>query len=219
MMSITGCGRAAISAVLLLFLTACATGVNSVWKKPELPAAPYQQLIVVGVANQAKVKDVYEGNFIQAFKAAGLEARPSSALRLKSKRDKNKGMQKALLRAGADGLLVTHLVAEATKSTTPPPLRTDTVPANYQQLLSYYQQIQRDMIRPGYYTNCQELRLETNLYDAKTGALIWSGRSQPLDPDSEQTISQVMNQMIAQLRADGVLPPAKSVPTTSQSTF
>jgi hypothetical protein len=210
-------GRQTISAVVLLFLlTACTTGVNSVWIKPERTATPYQHLIVIGVANQAKVKTAYEENFIQAFTVAGLEARPSTALILKRKREKN--IQKALLQAGADGLLITHLSAEPVKSTTPPPLRAATVPDSYQQLLPYYQQIQRDITSPGYYSNYQELRLETNLYDAKTGALMWSGRSQPLDPDSEQTISQVMNQIITQLRADGLLPPMKAN-ATPQSNF
>jgi hypothetical protein len=60
---------------------------------------------------------------------------------------------------------------------------------------------------PGYYANYRALRLETNLYDAGRASLVWSGRSDPLDPSSEQTmISEVIDAVIGKLKADGFLP-------------
>jgi hypothetical protein len=60
---------------------------------------------------------------------------------------------------------------------------------------------------PGYYADYQALRLEANLYDTGRATLVWSGRSDTLDPNSEQTmISEVIAAVIEKLRADGFLP-------------
>jgi hypothetical protein len=60
---------------------------------------------------------------------------------------------------------------------------------------------------PGYYTNGKPLRLEVGLYDAGRATLVWSGRSDTLDPSSEQTmISEVITEVIGKLRVDGYLP-------------
>lgn len=194
--------------VMPLLLTACATnGVNSIWLQSENVPAPYQHFIVLGIANHPKIQHAYEDAFVQAFKAQGLKARSSEALVPALNPKRSKSIQTGLLRAGADAVLVTHLVAEPTKSTEPPPLRTNTVPDFYRQLIPYYQKVSFRVMRSGYYSGYQELRLESNCYDAKTGALVWSGRSQPLDPNSEQTIGQVMAQVITQLRNDRLLPP------------
>jgi len=191
-----------------LLLTACTTnGVNSIWLKPDGLPAPYQHLIVLGIANSTKIQRAYEDAFVQAFKAQGLKARSSEALVPALNPKRSKSIQTGLLRAGADAVLVTHLVAEPIKSVEPPPLRTNTIPEVYRQLAPYYQEVYRKVMRTGYYSGYQELRLESNCYDAKTAALIWSGRSQPLDPNSEQTIGQVMTQVVMQLRRDHLLPP------------
>lgn len=197
-----------IIGIMPLLLTACTTsGVNSIWLKPNHSPAPYQHLIVVGIANSAKIQRAYEGAFIQAFKAQGLNVRSSEALVPALNPKRSKAIQTSLIRAGADAILLTHLVAEPMKSVESPPLRTNTVPDVYRQLAPYYQDVYFKVMRTGYYSGYQELRLESNLYDAKTATLIWSGRSQPLDPNSEQTIGQVMTQVVTQLRDDQLLPP------------
>ncbi|MBV5310421.1 hypothetical protein [Chromatium okenii] len=200
------CALRMIIGIAPLLLTACATnGVNSIWLKPEGVPAPYQHLIVLGIANHPKIQRAYEDAFVQAFKAQGLTARSSEALVPALNPKRSKTIQTGLLRAGADAVLVTHLVAEPTKSAEPLPVRVNTVPEVYRQLAPYYQDVYFKVMRTGYYSGYQELRLESNCYDTKTGALLWSGRSQPLDPNSEQTIGQVMAQVVMQLRDDRLL--------------
>jgi hypothetical protein len=46
---------------------------------------------------------------------------------------------------------------------------------------------------PGYSNESKTLRLETNLYDAKNGELIWSGQSNTL---SQESIDKIMNDVI-----------------------
>ena len=46
---------------------------------------------------------------------------------------------------------------------------------------------------PGYSSTSTTVRLETNLYDAKTGKLIWSGKSKTMSKDSTD---HIMNEVI-----------------------
>ena len=48
-------------------------------------------------------------------------------------------------------------------------------------------------IYPGYSNESKTLRLETNLYDAKNGELIWSGQSNTL---SRESIDKIINDVI-----------------------
>ena len=50
---------------------------------------------------------------------------------------------------------------------------------------------------PGYSSTSATVRLETNLYDAKTGNLIWSGQSKTMSKDStDQIINEVIKTVI-----------------------
>jgi hypothetical protein len=199
--------RAVIIGLLALLLAACSTGgVTSIWTDPGGTPSPYRNLVVFGVANHAKVQRAYEDNFIASFKAIGVNAQPGQTLAPALTAKWSKAIQKALARSGADGIIITHLVAESIKDAEPP-TRATSIPDSYKRVAPYYTQVYSDVMRPGYYSDYQRLRLETNLYDAGKATLIWSGRSPPLDPNSEQTtIRQVIADVIAQLRLDGYLP-------------
>ena len=204
--------RPACSAVALglltLLLTACSTGsVNSIWTEPGGAPSHYRELAVIGIANKASVQRAYEDNFIGALKAIGVNASSGQAVAsaAATERKRDKAIRKALERSGADGILVTHLIAEPDRDAEPP-TRATAIPEAYRRLGLYYNQVYRDVMTPGYYADYRKLRLETNLDDAKRETLVWSGRSQPLDPDSERTIGQIIADVVAQLRLDGYLP-------------
>ncbi len=196
--------RAVAIGLLTLMTAACSTGgVNSIWTEPDGTPLVYRNLVVVGIANSATVQRAYEENFILELKQIGVNGRPLAPAEDASW---SEAMRKTLARSGADGIIITHLIAGSAKEVEPP-ARTSVIPASYQRIAPYYSQVYRDVMRPGYYADYQTLRLETNLYDAKKDKLVWSGRSRPLDPNSEQTtISQVITEVISQLRMDGYLP-------------
>ena len=202
--------RPACSAVALglltLLLAACSTGgVNSIWTEPGGAPSPYRKLAVIGIANKTSVQRAYEDNFIGALKAIGVTASSGQAVASAANRTGDQDIRKALEHSGADGILVTHLIAEPARNSEPP-ARATAIPQAYRRLDLYYNQVYREVMTPGYYADYQKLRLESNLYDAKRATLVWSGRSQPLDPNSERTIGQIIAEVVAQLRRDGYLP-------------
>ncbi len=59
---------------------------------------------------------------------------------------------------------------------------------------------------PGYYTVEQVYFFETNLFDAKTGKLIWSAQSKTYDPGSLQSFSKSLAKTVVnKLQNDGLL--------------
>jgi hypothetical protein len=82
------------------------------------------------------------------------------------------------------------------------------LPSLYDRLYPYYGHVLGKVTTADYYADYRALRLETNLYDAGRATLVWSGRSDPLDPQSEETrISEVIGAVIDKLKAEGLLPP------------
>ena len=209
--------RAAVIGVLTLLTAACANQprVTAVWTEPGAQPTPYRTLVVFGVASKTKVRRAYEDNFTTALTAAGVSARPSHTLVSEKSLRRTAQIKRALSGADADGLIVTHLIPETTPSTEPA-ARATSIPDTYRRFDRYYSQVYNDVARPDYYAGYQALRLETNLYDARSEALVWSGRSQPLDPNSEQTISQIIADVIAQLRKDGLLAGAVATKASSE---
>ena len=61
---------------------------------------------------------------------------------------------------------------------------------------------------PGYSSTSTTVRLETNLYDAKTGKLIWSGMSKTLSKDStDQIMNDVIKAVITKLKQNKLIVP------------
>ncbi len=202
---------AAVVAVALL-LPACAPSrVASTWVEPGRSPTPYRDLVVFGVAANETVRRAYEDGFIRALRDQGARARPGSGLLPSGGLGGTDSVVKAVGLSGADAVIVTHLIgerADATKSNAPP--GTYVVPGSYRNLSPYYARVYEDVTDPGYYASFRSLRLQTNLYDARRGALVWSSRSDILDPSSEQTtISEIITAVTAEMARAGFLPPPR----------
>ncbi len=199
--------RAVAVGLTALLMAACARGpLTSTWVAPNTPPTQYRDLIVFGIAANPTVRRAYEDNFVDALKDTGVKAR--AAHTLLSDRDvrRAKAVQAAVERSGADGVIITYLAVDDPNA----PLtnnRTHVVSGLQDQLYPYYGRVLSDVTAPGYYADYQALRLEADLYDAGRATLSWSGRSDRLDPSSEQTmISEVIAAIIIKLKEEGLLP-------------
>lgn len=200
--------RVLLAGLLAVLMTACATTgpVSSVWTQPGQTPRQYERLVVFGVTNNSKVRRAYEDNFVKQLQTRGVEATAGHEL----VSDRNLGrltrLTEGYAKVKADGVVITHLVADESPGAQPA-ARIGSVPDHYLHLVGYFSQVYEEVCTPGYYSDLKSLRLETNLYDARQERLIWSGRSQPLDPSSERTtISQVIEEIVVQMHRDGFLP-------------
>jgi len=197
----------ALGTLILITMASCSTGqVNSVWSDTSRTPTPYRSLVLFGLTNSAKVRQAMEDNFISALESRGVDTHSSYHLIQNSSLRYITRVRRAIRMSGAKGVVVSHLIAEETASSTPPP-RLSVIPDHYPSLKDYFKRTYREVCAPDYYTGYRALRLESNLYDAESGRLVWSGRSRRLDPHSEETtIGEVIATLVSRMGADGFLP-------------
>ncbi|MBK1719284.1 hypothetical protein [Thiocystis violacea] len=199
--------RALVIGLLAMLTTACSTGpVSSIWTDPGHTPTRYHRVVVFGVTNSPKVRRAYEDNFVERLRALGVSATPGHRLVSDANLRLLVRLTEGYSRADADAVIITHLITDAPPDGQPAS-RLGAIPDHYRNLVPYFSQVYEEVCEPGYYKDAKALRLETNLYDAKRERLVWSGRSRPLDTNSEQTtISQVIEDVITQMAMDGYLP-------------
>ena len=156
-------------------------------------AKPYRSLVVFGVAANGNVRRAYEDSFVVALRAHGVQARPGHKLLPEGGVGDVKAIKQAVIQSGADGVIVTHLVGERSETVYVQP-HNYVSPSLYGSLYPYYGRVYGYVTEPGYYAKFPVLQLETNLYDAAREKLLWSARSQTMDPNSEKT---TINEVIA----------------------
>jgi len=201
--------RHAILPLLVLSLAACApTRLETTWVEPGRAPVAYRDLLVLGVAANEKVRRAYEDTFVAALKARGVRARAGRTLLPEGGLANANTVRKAVRASGADGVLITHLVG-VTAGTAQVPTRNYVTTSLYGGLYHYYDLVYDNVTEPGYYARFKLLAFETNLYDAKRERLVWSGRSQKLDPSSGQTtLGDVIEKVADALATAGFIPKA-----------
>lgn len=190
-----------------LILAGCATTqLTSTWVEPGSTHTEFKDVIVFGVAANETIRRVYEDSFVAALKERGVKARPGYNLLPQGGLSDAKTLKKAVEMSGADAVIITHLVGENTETVYVAP-RTYVTPSLYGNLYPYYGRVYDYVTEPGYYAQFKVLQLETNVYSAAREKLVWSGRSQTLDPASENTtINEVIAVVTQSLADSGFLP-------------
>lgn len=166
---------------------------------------PVTNILVIGVTYREKeeVRRSFEDRFVEQLKAAGVEAIASGdaisiPADLMLKKD---DILKAVNKFNNDAVIITHVVGKEKKEIYTPATR------SYGGYYGYYGYVFGHTHSPGYSSTNTSYRLETNLYDVKTEKLIWSGKSETLNPDSgKQMIDDVIKLVIQDLQKKNLLP-------------
>jgi 5-methylthioribose kinase len=76
----------------------------------------------------------------------------------------------------------------------------------YDKFGNYYRRTEALVYKPGYFSLHTNYFIETNLYELKSGALVWSGRSYAFEPqDLEKTMSSYAKRLFKELLKNGVI--------------
>lgn len=202
--------RACVAVVALggiLFVAGCSTTkLTGVWSDPALPVAGYSDYLVVAVGGKESSRRLYEDTMSRAIAghpgaSAIASHRLAPAPGLLSKAD----IQRMVADEASDAIVVTRLV-DVDKSLQYVPGATYTVPTGYSGFYGYYSSSFAVVREPGYYRTATTLVLETNVYNAGSGRLVWSAVSETLDPASaESLIDSVTSKLVKRMAADGLL--------------
>ena len=176
---------------LALIVSACAsTTLDMTWRDPTYEGRPFVKVLVVGSTDSPDSRRIFEDILVSELKGRGVEAVASYTLIPgvgDVKRDKVVGAVKT---SGADSVLSTRLVGIETKATQVP---VQSPGAGDVDLYRYYSPMEpQTTIRQDY----QVANLESNLFDAGTGKMVWWGRSQTFPTTNIGRISRELGQNV-----------------------
>jgi hypothetical protein len=189
-----------------LLLGACSSiETMAEWKDPEYRGGAVKSFLVVGVSDNLPARRRFEDEFAAKLQAFGAQASASYKVLGEDIEPSAEAVEKYLEDASQDAILVTHLIGSEERSLYTPP-SWEPVPRYYSSYRGYYGTVHDYVYRPGYYTQHEFLQLETNLYRAGDGVLIWSMQSQSIDPESaDRLIDDLIELATKRMQDQGLL--------------
>ena len=170
---------------------------------PPASAGPVSDILVILVADKDKTRRFFEDRFVEALKAAGVDA-VSSANAIAMPPDlelKKEDILQAVDTYESDAVLITHLADIAYAES-----RSRLNPEEY-GFYSYYGALYAYHRDPGISRTYATVLLETNLFDVKTESLIWSGQTKSWDKSTPEVIDDVISLVVRDLIDKKVLAP------------
>ncbi|MBT8128204.1 MAG: hypothetical protein KJP15_12025 [Gammaproteobacteria bacterium] len=194
-------------AVFLPFLSSCTnTKITSVWMDSEKAGTAFNDILIIGIADEEHNRRLFEEQFTNQLKAAGIESEVSYTL-LPQGTDINRDtVSTAIEGKSIDAVIVTHLIAVEEETVYRPGMDYQPAYGYYDGLYSYYPHVNTYVHQPGYYTTHEVVRLETNLYEVATEELVWSAQSSSFAPESaKEVIDELVKLVIKDLQQKGLI--------------
>jgi hypothetical protein len=185
--------------LVVLLLAGCAsTSITDTWRDPAYQGGQFKRVMVLGVFQQPTVRRTFEDIFSAKLRATGIEAIPSyQALPLDAPPAEG-ALGEAATRAGADGLLMVHLLRIDRQVRVTPAY----APAIYPGFHGYYSAW---MAYPDVYTY-DIVSAEVNLFEVNSKRLVWGGMTETFNPQSVSRESAgFADVVIAALAKDGLV--------------
>jgi len=200
-----------IAAIAASAFTACSSTKTSIplsWRNPAYEQTVFKKLFVIGVGEDEGGRRLFEDTFAKALAKEGTSAQASWGLLPQSTQLSEEQIRGAVEGGGFDGVLLTRLMnVDQSEEYVPP--STYTVPtAHYGYgYYGYYGASYAVVHEPGYFKTNTTFRLETNLYSATSGDLVWSGQSDTLNPESLTDVVDSMTAAVAKkLKEEKLIP-------------
>jgi hypothetical protein len=197
-----------------LLLSACAsTTLQTAWLDPTFTAKPMKKIDVIGIGSNLTNQRVFEDIFAQKLREAGVEGVAGYTVIPDEARAAQQPFTDAVVRTGAQGLLVVRLLGVDTRTQ----VSTTMVPTGPMwggpgmwgggwgggpwgpTMMPVQQVSQYDLAT-----------VEATLFEVRTGRAVWSATTQTLNPTSvQQETPGFASLIIAQLSAHGIIAGAK----------
>ena len=200
--------RAAVVGSILLLAGCSSTELVTRWSDPGYHGAPMRKILVIGLLKDELHRRNLEQALVQRLQEAGVD--PVTGYRLipdpavADDREKLKGLVAA---AGVDGVLIARLKGVDREETYVPP-RTEVVPSmglGY-GYYGYYHMSFQAVYQPGYTRTDTIVRLESQLFSAGDGKLLWAGETRSFNPDSASTVARELAELVVKdIRRSGLI--------------
>lgn len=204
---LTPCLRAA-AALLLIGLAGCTaqTQIDKLYHDARAAAGGYERLLVVGIAGSSSERQQFEDLLVEAVAGRGGNAVAGYTRLGLSPVLLQDSINAAATAAGADGILITHVVSVSTSAE----FREGRVEVQAQcrggDPAEYFLYDYEELKEPDSVAFAHEVVVVTNLYDAESGERVWTIQSTCVDKTELQDVFRQEADAIArQLRRDRLL--------------
>ena len=190
-------------ALCLLVATSCSTTtLTASWKDPDYQGGKLEKILIIGIAKDEIIRRMFEDEFTSRLKARGTVASPSYSIIPSTEMLDKETVEAKIQDLGMDAVLVTRLVNTKKEKVYTPGTTYYTGGGWYGPYSRGYGYARS----PGYYTEYEVFSLETNIYDAQTGKMIWSGLSDTVAGGSTASeIKEIIDIITKNLSANGLI--------------
>ena len=207
------CRTLAMLIVPILLAACSSTTLSGSWKNPDY-RGQIHKVYIVGVTKNEINRRIFEDEFRQQLLAQGVTGL-SSYKDLPASGDADQKAVAERVRAnGADSVLMTRLVGKRVEEVVNPgrvsgyssgPYGYSPSPY-YRDIGSYYDRRFEATYEPATVTQYEIATIEANLYDAKSGNLIWAAQLETVvEPNIQKLMADFVQTVMKDLRQQGVL--------------
>jgi hypothetical protein len=201
--------------VAVLFQGCYSTSVSASWMSEKHHPRNFKKLLVIGMSTNVAARATFEDELVYFMRLKGINAISASSVLPPDRSvvsEAPEAQKKRLLDGGYDGVFAISLL-EKNNTTKYVSGTTTYAPMSfyggyYGSFYSYYPHMYSNVYQPGYYAASQEIILNSSLFDAETGDLLWSAQSQTSDPSSvDNAANSYAKSMVTQILKRKVIIP------------
>jgi hypothetical protein len=192
-----------LAVTALVVLVACATSkLVRQEANPAYVGKPLKSVMVVGVTADEIVRRTFEDRVVALLGKRGIQGIPGYSVVSTRGPVQEAELREAIAKSGAEGVMITR-VTRIDRSSTTLPESTLAVSYGYGGFYGYYTSVWQTVSAPAQTDAGPTWTLsETRLFDAKNGALAWTGlvdtrESDKLDAAMTQYINVIFDAMVA----------------------
>ena len=195
--------------VMLAGIMSCSnTKITSSWMDSKKTGTSYNDILVIGIAEEEHNRRLFEERFTEQLTAAGIESEVSYRILPEGTEINRDTVSAAIKGKNIDSVIVTHLVKVEEETVYRQNMDYRPTYGYYNGLYSYYPHVNSYVHQPGYYTTHDVVILETNLYEVKSEELVWSAQSRSFAPESaKEVIDDLVKLVIKDLQEKGLIKP------------
>ena len=147
-----------------LFIASCAsTKISSVWMDQKKSGTSFNDILVIGIAQEEHNRRLFEEQFTSQLNAAGVESEVSYRILPEGTVINRDTVATAIEGKNIDALIVTHMVSVEEETVYRQNMDYRPTYGYYNGLYNYYPHVNTYVQQPGYYTTHEVVILETNL--------------------------------------------------------
>ena len=192
---------------LFLFGGGAANKILSSYSDKDVEQYKLGTVLIVGIGRNETKRRIYENTFTESFTKKGVHAIPGYSVSKQSIEPSKEALMDAIAKSSADTVLITHMLGKSEQEYYQPGTSFFYNGNSYNGLFDYYPFVYNTVSTPGSYTNTTRVILETNLYDVKTEKLLWSARTESLDPVmTKKYYQKLINLFLSDLQKNDLLP-------------